>query len=60
MKPQRGAVRPTPVSSTHSRNRMLIIGCVVAIAAIVLGYGMTRPSTPWAFDQPDAQKPFHR
>lgn len=49
---------PKPARSNHSQ--LMVIGAVILAAAALLGYGMAQPSTPWAFDRPEAQKPFHR
>jgi hypothetical protein len=34
----------------------MIVGAVILVSAALLAYGLTRPSTPWAFDQPEAKK----
>ena len=40
--------------------QLMIIGGVIIAAAALIGYGMAQPSTPWAFDRPEAHMQFHR
>jgi hypothetical protein len=56
-RPSRAAPRPAP-PVPHDRTKLYIIGAVVAVALAVVGYGMSRPTTPWIFDSPEAKKSY--
>ena len=38
-------------------NPRLVVVVLVIACAVLMGYGLLRPQTPWIFDTPDAQKP---
>jgi hypothetical protein len=42
----------------RDRTKVLIIGAVLAVAIAVVGYSLSRPSTPWVFDTPEAKKSY--
>ncbi|HEV2550586.1 MAG TPA: hypothetical protein VGU20_24950 [Stellaceae bacterium] len=52
--PRAAAARPAP----RDHKKLVIIGAVVAVALAVVGYGLSRPSTPWVFDSPEAKKSY--
>jgi hypothetical protein len=53
------APRPAPArAAPRDHKKLVIIGAVVAIALAVVGYGLSRPSTPWVFDSPEAKKSY--
>ena len=53
------APRPAPARpAPRDHKKLMIIGAVLAVAVAVLGYGLSRPSTPWVFDSPEAKKSY--
>jgi hypothetical protein len=52
--PRPAAARAAPRDHT----KLVIIGAVVVVALAVVGYGLSRPSTPWVFDSPEAKKSY--
>jgi hypothetical protein len=46
--------RPAP----RDHKKLVIIGAVVVVALAILGYGLSRPTTPWVFDSPEAKKSY--
>lgn len=58
-RPTQAAPRPAPARAVPGdRTKLYIIGAVVAVAVAMLGYGLSRPSTPWVFDSPEAKKSY--
>jgi hypothetical protein len=58
-RPSQAAPRPAPArAAPPDRTKLYIIGAVVAVALAVVGYGVSRPTTPWIFDSPEAKKSY--
>jgi hypothetical protein len=51
--------KPPALPAKPAHQRLLVIGVVLVAAAGLIGFGLSRPTTPSAFDLPAAQKPFH-
>jgi hypothetical protein len=58
-RPTQAAPRPAPARPVpRDRTKLVIIGAMLAVAIAVVGYGLSRPSTPWVFDSPEAKKSY--
>jgi hypothetical protein len=58
-RPSQAAPRPAPARAVpRDRSKLIIIGAVLAVAIAVVGYSLSRPTTPWIFDTPEAKKSY--
>jgi hypothetical protein len=58
-RPTQSVPRPAPAPVVpRDRTKLVVIGAVLAIAIALLGYSLSRPTSPWVFDSPEAKKSY--